>query len=109
MSCWLYTPPAWRAVTARLSCRTPSYIRRRNQMVKDPPIRGVAAAWSLTQFKNKLQDMNTKGYGPKEYVCFNAKLVQVDMTVTILRHNSTCRGVIKHGRCCMCGVEQEII
>ena len=79
--------------------------QRRNQMVKDPPIRGVTAAWSLTQFKDKLQDMNTKGFGPKEYVCFNAKLVQVDMTVTILRHNSTCRGVVKHGRCCMCGVE----
>tara|TARA_B100000795_G_scaffold19505_1_gene12960 strand:+ start:2249 stop:2932 length:684 start_codon:yes stop_codon:yes gene_type:complete len=79
--------------------------QRRIQMVKDPPIRGVTAAWSLTQFKDKLQDMNTKGFGPKDYVCFNAKLVQVDMTVTVLRHNSSCRGVVKHGRCSTCGEE----
>ena len=76
--------------------------QRRNRMTREPPIRGVTSALSLTQFKAKLQDMNTKGYGPKDYLCFNAKLIQVDMPLTILRHNSTCRGVVKHGRCSVC-------
>ena len=70
--------------------------QRRNRMTREPPIRGVTSALSLTQFNAMLRDMNTKGYGPKDYLCFNAKLIQVDMLLTTLRHNSTCRGVIKH-------------
>ena len=75
--------------------------QRRNRMVVEP----VTAASSLTQFKNKVQEMNTKGFGPKEHVCFNAKLIQVDMPVTILRHNATCRGVIRNGLCSTCRAE----
>ena len=38
-------------------------------------------------------------------MCFNAKLLFVEPEVTILRHNANCRGVIKNGRCTVCGEE----
>ena len=80
-------------------------VRKANNIPGERPIRGVVAASSLTQFKAKVNTMNTKNYGPKDHLCFNAKLLFVEPEVTILRHNANCRGVIKNGRCTVCGEE----
>ena len=62
---------------------------------------------SLAQFKDTLNTMNTKRYGPKTHLMFNAKLLFIEPEITILRHSDTCRGVVKNGQCSTCN-EQTI-
>ena len=42
-------------------------VRKANNIPGERPIRGVVAASSLTQFKAKVNTMNTKNYGPKDH------------------------------------------
>ena len=80
-------------------------VRLANSIPGERPIRGAMAASSLAQFKDTLERMNTRNYGPKEFLCFNAKLLFIEPDVTIIRHDAICRGVIKYGRCSTCNTE----
>ena len=77
-------------------------VRKANNIPGQAPIRGVVSATSLSQFKRTVNTMNTNGYGPKDHLCYNAKLLFIEPEVTILRHSATCRGVVKHGQCSVC-------
>lgn len=77
-------------------------IRKANNVPGRAPIRGVVSATSLSQFKETVTTMNTKNYGPKTNLMFNAKLMFIEPEITILRHSATCRGVVKNGQCATC-------
>ena len=87
------------ALRARVKRRQ---IRKANNVPGHAPIRGVVSATSLSQFKETLNTMNTKNYGPKTNLMFNAKLMFIEPEITILRHSATCRGVVKNGQCATC-------
>ena len=63
------------------------------------PVHGVTTAMSLGQLKVMVQNISANNYGPKAFICFNAKLNFVEPLVTITRCSSTCRGVVKNGSC----------
>ena len=60
---------------------------------------------SLSEFVKKTSEMQDKCYGPKSNVSFNAKLIQIELPLVVLRHSKECRGQIKHGVCRQCHKE----
>ena len=81
--------------------------KKHSAIVAVQPLRGVTAAKSLGQFKTVIDGMMKNQYGLKSWQCFNAKLLFIEPEVTILRHNDTCRGVIKNGHCSTCGEKTD--
>ena len=90
------TSPELRVVVAR------RLKRKKLEQTPELPINGVVCAMSLSQFKARVENINARNYGPKDYLCLNAKCIHVEQPVTINRHSEACRGVVKNGVCSVC-------
>ena len=85
-------------------------IRRRRRLQLESalvyPPHGVFSSMSLSEFVKKTSEMQEKCYGPKSNVSLNAKCIQIELPLVVLRHSKDCRGQIKHGVCRHC--KQEV-
>ena len=87
-------------------------VRRKRRLELDsaaePPPRGVSTALSLSQYMQKFLDIEMRSTGEKTFVSVNAKCIQIEPPLTILRcTQDKCHGWVEDGVCCSCKTATE--